>query len=139
MEDAPRIHAATPIPELLRVAPAARSVLDRYGLRGCGGPLGPAESLEFFSHAHDVPLDRLLDEIRRAVEAGPATTAASSAAEQLGDAIYRPFFRAGIAVALTLGATWGVPLLVRIALLKSFTAIGIPTCWRFSFLSASRR
>jgi hypothetical protein len=41
------------------------------------------------------------------------------------DTIYRPFFRAGIAVVLTLGATWGVLLLVRTAFLKSFTAISV--------------
>jgi hypothetical protein len=31
------------IPDLLRQAPQARPVLDRYGLRGCGGELEPAE------------------------------------------------------------------------------------------------
>ena len=35
-------------------------VLDRYGLRGCGGTLGPHESLAFFAPAHDVPPDQLL-------------------------------------------------------------------------------
>ncbi len=35
------------IDDLLRRAPAARPVLDRYGLRGCGGPFGPRESLDF--------------------------------------------------------------------------------------------
>ena len=38
---------------------------------------------------------------------------------------YRPFFQAGIAVALTLGAAWGALLLVRIAWAGSFTAIGL--------------
>ncbi len=32
----------TMIPDLLRAAPQARSVLDRYGLRGCGGAQRPA-------------------------------------------------------------------------------------------------
>ncbi len=41
------------------------------------------------------------------------------------DAIYRPFFKAGIAVTLTLGAVWGAYLLVRIALNGSFTAAGL--------------
>lgn len=114
------------IPELLRAAPAARPVLDRYGLRGCGGPWGPAESLEFFSRAHDVPLDRLLEEVDQAIAAGPVAPAETvTPEERLGDTIYRPFFRAGIAVVLTLGAAWGVVLLTRIALLKSFTAVTI--------------
>jgi hypothetical protein len=47
------------IPDLLQSAPHWRPVLDRDGLRGCGGPLGPRESLAFFAHAHDVPLEPL--------------------------------------------------------------------------------
>src|SRR5579883_2799541 len=41
------------------------------------------------------------------------------------DAIYRPFFKAGIAVTLSLGAVWGAYLLVRIALTGSFRAAGL--------------
>ena len=84
--------------------PLARPVLDRYGLRGCGGALGPHESLEFFARAHDVPLDQLLREIRGAIESGDAGQSGQPAfSETLADSIYRPFFRAGIAVVLTLG------------------------------------
>jgi hypothetical protein len=114
------------IPDLLRAAPQVRPVLDRYGLGGCGGPLGPAESLAFFASAHEVALDRLLQEIRGALSATarpaaevPARTALSA------DTIYRPFFKAGIAVVLTLGAAWGAYLLVRIALAGKFTAAGL--------------
>jgi hypothetical protein len=32
------INGQVLIPDLLRAAPQARAVLDRYGLRGCGGP-----------------------------------------------------------------------------------------------------
>ena len=67
------INGQVMIPDLLRAAPQARPVLDRYGLRGCGGELGPVESLGFFAKAHDVPLPRLLDELRAACEKpGPA-------------------------------------------------------------------
>ncbi len=38
---ADHLTADTMIPDLLRAAPQARPVLDRYGLRGCGGRLGP--------------------------------------------------------------------------------------------------
>src|SRR5262245_54840783 len=84
------------IPDLLRAAPQVRPVLDRYGLRGCGGPLGPAEPLGFFARAHDVPVARLLDEIRAglgqpAAPADPPASPGGSAA----DTIYRPFFKAG--------------------------------------------
>lgn len=118
--------AATIIPELLRATPQARPVLDRYGLRGCGGVLGPHESLEFFARAHDVPLDQLLREIREAVESGDEQQSGQPAfSETLADSIYRPFFRTGIAVVLTLGAAWGVILLLRIAWFGSFTAASL--------------
>jgi hypothetical protein len=108
------INGQVLIPDLLRAAPQVRSVLDRYGLRGCGGELGPVESLGFFASAHDVPLPRLLRELRQACER-PAAAPPAPPAAQVGDAIYRPFFRAGIAVVLTLGAAWGAYLLLRIA------------------------
>ena len=51
------------IPDLLRANPAARTVLDRHGLRGCGGPFGSARVARDVARAHDVPLDRLLLEL----------------------------------------------------------------------------
>jgi hypothetical protein len=111
------------IPELLRTAPQVRPVLDRYGLRGCGGPLGPAESLAFFAHAHEVPLPALLEELRDAArETKPIPL---PVVEEAADHIYRPFFKAGIAVTLTLGAVWGAYLLLRIAFGGKFTSVGI--------------
>jgi len=115
------------IPDLLRASPQARTVLDRYGLRGCGGAHGPCESLEFFARAHDVPLDRLLAELSEAVRT-PANAPGPEfepPAEQLADNIYRPFFRSGIAVVLTLGAAWGAWLLWRIGQSGSFTSVGL--------------
>ena len=40
--------------ELFRLHPETRIVFDRYGLRGCGGPSGPHESIRFFARAHGV-------------------------------------------------------------------------------------
>jgi hypothetical protein len=120
------IHGGVLIPDLLRAAPAARQVLDRYGLRGCGGPLGPAETLGFFAQAHEVPLEPLLEEIRTALAKPTSLPLVDEPpAPQLGDAIYRPFFKAGIAVVLTLGAVWGAYLLARIAWFGSFRAAGL--------------
>ncbi|MBI3467263.1 MAG: DUF1858 domain-containing protein [Planctomycetes bacterium] len=116
---------ATLIPDVLSVRPQSRTVLDRYGLRGCGGPLGPAESLGFFARAHDVPLDQLLRELRAAGESEPQPVTTEPSAIGLADTIYRPFFKAGIAVVLTLGAVWGAYLLVRIAWSGSFTSVGL--------------
>ena len=111
------------IPDLLRAAPQARPVLDRFGLHGCGGPLGPYETLGFFAKAHDVPLPRLLTELATAiVEQSPPTFAPLASP---ADTIYRPFFKAGIALVLTLGATWGAYLLWRIGLGSSYKAAGL--------------
>ncbi len=118
------LSEAVMIPDLLRERPGARAVLDRYGLRGCGGPDGPHESLGYFAKAHDVPVGQLLAELQSASgAAGPA--AAPQPGGWSADGIYRPFFLAGIAVVLTLGAVWGAYLLVRIAVAGKFTAVGV--------------
>ncbi len=119
-----RINEEIQIPDLLRTVPQVRRVLDRYGLRGCGGPLGPVESLAFFAQAHDVPLPALLRELREAAE-DPGPAAVQPPAPDLADGIYRPFFKAGIAVVLTLGAAWGAFLLLRIGLQGQFRAAGL--------------
>jgi len=121
MAATPAIDHLTRIPDLLRDCPGSRPVLDRYGLRGCGGPSGPAESLGFFARAHGVPVEQLLRELRAAPESGNPTTVAA----QPADVIYRRFFLAGIAVVLTLGATWGAWLLGRIAWSGSFRSAGL--------------
>jgi hypothetical protein len=115
------------IPDLLRRAPEARPVLDRYGLRGCGGPGGPAESLGFFARAHDVPVERLLVELRErlAGRTAPPVGEEAEGVARPADLIYRPFFKSAIVVVLTLGAGWGAYLLVRIALTGRFTAAGL--------------
>jgi hypothetical protein len=115
------------IPDLLRAAPQVRGVLDRYGLRGCGGAEGPHETLGFFAKAHDVPLPRLLEELRAAADLPPEPPRCGccEADARLADTIYRPFFKAGIAVVLTLGAVWGAYLLLRIAWQQSFGAVGL--------------
>ncbi|HWB09618.1 MAG TPA: DUF1858 domain-containing protein [Pirellulales bacterium] len=117
------LDASTLIPDLLRALPEARRVLDRYGLRGCGGKKGPVETLAFFARAHDVPIARLLDEIRHEPQGGVGSPPVE--APPIGDEIYRPFFKSGIAVVLSLGAAWGAYLLARIAVRGSFTAAGV--------------
>ncbi|MBX7106433.1 MAG: NnrS family protein [Gemmataceae bacterium] len=115
------LDANSLIPDLLVSSPQLRGVLDRYGLRGCGGRLGPYETLGFFARAHDVPLPRLLADLRLALDNDPPATAVA----RPDDAIYRRFFLAGIAVVLTLGASWGAWLLLKIAWNGSFRAAGL--------------
>lgn len=113
------------LPELLRAHPEARAVLDRYGLRGCGGPLGPYESIRFFARAHGVDEARLLAELDRAIASPRPRAAAAPDAPGLADTIYRRYFVGGILVALTAGASWGAWLLWTIALGGSFQGISI--------------
>lgn len=115
---------ATLIPDVLRSRPQSRAVLDRYGMAGCGGTDGPAETLGFFARAHDVPLNRLLEELQR-VPAAPTLQVLGSSKPDIANTIYRPFFRSGIAVVLTLGAVWGAWLLIRVALAGEFSAAGV--------------
>jgi hypothetical protein len=123
------LNEKTMIPDLLTKAPGTRAVLDRYGLRGCGGPLGPVESVAYFAKAHEVPLPQLMNELGAAATP-PAPRACGCCSTHRAplanaDAIYRPFFLAGIGIILTLGAAWGAYLLLNIGLAGSFRAVGL--------------
>jgi hypothetical protein len=121
-----QISEKTMIPDILRFAPEARTVLDRYGLRGCGGPLGPVESLGFFAKAHDVPISELLAQLQSVLgNPEPILPLMEGSRPDIADTIYRPFFKAGIAVVLSLGAAWGAYLLLRIGLAGTFRAAGL--------------
>src|SRR5579885_1768136 len=114
------------VPDLLRAHPEARIVLDRYGLRGCGGPLGPYETIHFFAHAHGADERTLLRELEQAVASPEARSRGEeipSSAPGLADTIYRRYFLGGILVVLTAGATWGAWLLWTIAIRGSFQGI----------------
>lgn len=126
--DRVEIHADMMIPDLLTRYPHVRGVLDNYGLRGCGGQLGPAETIGYFARAHGVDQDTLVRELSTAASqptpvALPANQAGAS--EQLADTIYRRFFKGGIVVVLSAGAVWGAWLLLRIAMAGDFTAASI--------------
>ncbi|MGZ3337238.1 MAG: hypothetical protein ACXWOV_19045, partial [Isosphaeraceae bacterium] len=111
------------LPELLRLHPETRIVFDRHGLRGCGGPLGPYESIRFFARAHGVDEPALLRELQQATAAPqslPGGAATTRETPEIADTIYRRYFLAGIAVVLSAGATWGAWLLWTIGLNGSF-------------------
>lgn len=112
----------TTIPDLLARHPEARAVLDRYGLRGCGGRSGPRESLAFFARMHGVATDVLLDELRAAIGSRPPAQVAEAS---VADIIYRRYFTAGIVVVLTVGAAWGAWILWKIGFAHSFTGVSI--------------
>jgi hypothetical protein len=111
------------IPDLVRAHPETRAVLDRHGMRGCGGPLGPHETVRFFARTHGVDEARLLTELAESV--GQRRSTAAEAPPGLADTIYRRYFVAGIVVVLTAGASWGAWLLWTIGLGGSFRAVSV--------------
>lgn len=126
MNPATKIEYGTMLPDVLRQFPRVRLVFDRYGLRGCGGPNGPAESIGYFAGAHGVSADRLIVELNEAI-ANPNSVPAAEVrdTDRLADTIYRRFFKGGVVVILTAGAAWGALLLLRIAGNQAFTAVSI--------------
>lgn len=125
----PTITPSMMLPDVLRTYPGLRRIFDRYGLRGCGGPNGPAETIEYFARAHGVDRDNLMNELNNAAARPHASEDTASSArdrlDELGDTIYRRFFKAGVVVVLTAGAAWGALLLLRIGWNKAFTSISI--------------
>ena len=110
------ITGATSVAEILKMCPSARRIFDRHGLHGCGSGNGPAESLEFFASVHEADLDSLLRDLN--AEMNNPRQEAHAYQETLADFIYRRFFKAGIAIVLTLGGLWGVIALLEISFRK---------------------
>ncbi|RMG35988.1 MAG: hypothetical protein D6725_11410, partial [Planctomycetota bacterium] len=90
--------------------PATRDVFVRYGEPPDRKPFGHLEPLDRFAVRHDVPLDRLLEELSRA--AGVPIDRRGPAA----DHVHRPFIAAALLVTLTIGAGWGAWLLWQIGM-----------------------
>jgi hypothetical protein len=115
----------TLLPDVLRTDPQARRVFDRHGLRGCGGRLGPYESVGFFARAHAVDERRLLRELVEAITAPAAPADAAPQRPAVADTLYRRFFTAGIVLILTAGATWGAWLLWQIGAAGRFAGASL--------------
>jgi hypothetical protein len=119
--DKKNITADMMLPDIITQYPAMRKVLDRYGLKGCGGPTGPLESVAWFARAHAVPLESLLEELNAVVqELQPETP---DFRPSLGDTIYRFFFGAGVVTVLSLGCLWGAVNLFLISHEQNFGGI----------------
>jgi uncharacterized protein involved in response to NO len=121
MDNSEQITGETLIPELIERFPSTRAVLDRYGLKGCGGPQGPSEPIGWFARLHGVDLDELLRELNQAASSPTSTT--TTPERSIGDTIYRPFFVAGLATVLTLGCVWGAINLFTIGLKHNFNSV----------------
>jgi hypothetical protein len=108
----------TSVAEVVKRCPNARRIFDRRGLQGCGGECGSTEPLVFFAAVHQVNVDELVAEINFEIENPSSQTYVYK--ETLQDYIYRRFFKAGIAIVLTVGCLWGAINLLQISLGKSF-------------------
>jgi hypothetical protein len=107
----------TSVAEIVRACPTARRIFDQHGLKGCGGEHGPEETLSFFASVHQVDVDALVRELNAELK-NPAKSYVYK--ESLEDFIYRRFFKAGIAIVLTVGCLWGAINLLQIALDSNF-------------------
>jgi uncharacterized protein involved in response to NO len=116
----PTITAGSLLPDVVSRCPSTRAVFDRYGLQGCGGPLGPSEQVDWFARLHGISIDTLLAELNEATSKIAPTAEFSPS---IADTIYRPFFLAGIATVLTLGCLWGAINLLTIGLKETFSAV----------------
>ena len=113
-----QITANTSVAEIVKLCPGARRIFDEHGLKGCGGEHGPSEPLGFFAAVHQANLDELLREINAEMENPSAQPYVYK--ESLQDYIYRRFFKAGVAIVLTVGCLWGAINLLQIGLGKNF-------------------
>ena len=113
-----QITASTSVAEIVKLCPGARRIFDEHGLKGCGGEHGPSEPLEFFAAVHEANLKELLREINAEMEKPSSQPYIYQ--ESLQDYIYRRFFKAGVAVVLTVGCLWGAINLLQIAIGKNF-------------------
>ena len=107
------ITKLTTVAEVVKACPTARKIFDKHGLKGCGGANGPRESLGFFAAVHQVDIDALVQELN--AEMRNPSPHQYVYQESLGDYIYRRFFKAGIAIVLSIGAFWGAVNLWQIA------------------------
>ncbi len=112
-----KIEASTSVAEIVRLCPSARKIFDQHGLKGCGGEHGPAEPLEFFARVHQADLEALLEDLNAEIERPAKEPYVYH--ETPADYIYRRFFKAAIAIVLSLGGLWGVIALMQISLGKA--------------------
>lgn len=108
----------TSIAEVVKLCPGARRIFDQHGLKGCGGEHGPSEPLSFFAAVHQANLEELLCEINAEMTSPSCYPYVYKVSLQ--DYIYQRFFKAGVAIVLTVGCLWGAINLLQIAMGKNF-------------------
>ncbi|MCS7265082.1 MAG: hypothetical protein NZ805_09655, partial [Armatimonadetes bacterium] len=100
------------LPDVVSKYPATRKVFDKYGLKGCGGPTGPRESVLWFARLHGVSIQQLLEELNEAARQSLESKVIQVRFEPtIADTIYRPFFASAAAFSVIFSALWGAVLL----------------------------
>src|SRR5690349_21348091 len=114
----PLITPGDLVRDVLARYPATAEVLARSGLEGCGGREGPAERLDVFAAAHQLPVEALLQALNEAAKRAPVPAPPRPAPERATppDDLFRPFLLAALLSTLTLGATYGAMNLLTIHL-----------------------
>jgi hypothetical protein len=125
---------------ILAAHPAARAVLERSGLMGCGGEAGPDEPLAFFAQVHHIPIEQLLSELEAATalpppDAAPANVRTVETAATPFDTTHRypPFLIAALVLTLTGGATLGMFNLARLTT-TLFGSLPRPSVWAHGYV-----
>jgi uncharacterized protein involved in response to NO len=119
------IHPDMTVREVIEAYPATIPVFDRHGLIGCGGAKGPIEPLGWFAQVHEVDLEALLDELRRAALSGAAPVTEPITPRILArENLYRRFLKAALLFTFTGGAALGAWALILMALRGELGGIG---------------
>ncbi len=69
MGDWTGITPETTVRDVLRTHPETRVIFDKYGMMGCGGAIGPPESVSFFAEMHGLTPDDLVAELTGMIDA----------------------------------------------------------------------
>ena len=112
------INRNTIIKNLVKKHPETLSVFRKYNLVIAGGVRGPNEPLAFFAKAHEVDYDKIVKELKAAIEKGPDKN--TETIELVEDKVYEKFFKTAILMALTIGVTVGAIVLTYISKNQNF-------------------
>lgn len=110
------------VTDIIEKFPSTTEVFVRYGV--CSGGIIPRETLEFFSRAHQIDLEKILVELNEA-SINPSSTETTVPRESIGEVLWRRFFKFGIMFG-SIGWTFGAVNLAYIAFRRSYFDLPIP-------------
>ncbi len=110
------------ITDIIEQFPSTTEVFVRYGV--CSDEIIPRETLEFFSRAHQIDLEKILVELNEASRKS-SSTKATVLRGSIGEILWRRFFKFGIVFG-SIGWTFGAVNLAYIAFKRSYFKLPIP-------------